>query len=112
MGYVKVADEELKMILNEVNVHTLASLDNASPLKTIAGGSVANTIRGLAAGFGVTCGIIGACGNDEQGNLFVDNMSSYKVDLFRLRLKNGPTAQVSISMLLQMMSLHIIKILK
>ncbi|CAA2985778.1 Hypothetical predicted protein [Olea europaea subsp. europaea] len=92
-GSFPVADEELKMILDEVNVHTFASLDNASPLKTIAGGSVANTIRGLAAGFGVTCGIIGACGNDEQGNLFVDNMSSYKVDLFRLRLKNGPTAQ-------------------
>ncbi|KAM2946540.1 hypothetical protein COP2_029331 [Malus domestica] len=29
-------------------------------MKTIAGGSVANTIRGLSAGFGVSCGIIGA----------------------------------------------------
>lgn len=92
-GSFPVADEELRMILSEVNAHILASLDNASSLKTIAGGSVANTIRGLAAGFGVTCGIIGACGNDEEGNLFVDNMSSYKVDLLRLRLKNGPTAQ-------------------
>ncbi|KAL2498388.1 pfkB-like carbohydrate kinase family protein [Abeliophyllum distichum] len=92
-GSFPVEDEELKIILSEVNAHITAALDNASSLKTIAGGSVANTIRGLAAGFGVTCGIIGACGNDEQGNLFIDNMSSYKVDLSRLRLKNGPTAQ-------------------
>ncbi|KAL0432409.1 UNVERIFIED_CONTAM: 5-dehydro-2-deoxygluconokinase [Sesamum latifolium] len=60
---------------------------------TLLGGSVANTIRGLAAGFGVTCGIIGACGDDDQGCLFVDNMSSYKVNLSRLRLKSGQTAQ-------------------
>ncbi|KAL2521073.1 pfkB-like carbohydrate kinase family protein [Forsythia ovata] len=92
-GSFPVEDEELKIILSEVNAHIAAVLDNASPLKTIAGGSVANTIRGLAAGFGVTCGIIGACGNDEQGNLFIENMSSYKIDLSRLRLKNGPTAQ-------------------
>ncbi|KAL2521120.1 pfkB-like carbohydrate kinase family protein [Forsythia ovata] len=92
-GSFPVEDEELKIILSEVNAHIAAALDNASPLKTIAGGSVANTVRGLAAGFGVTCGIIGACGNDEQGNLFIENMSSYKIDLSRLRLKNGPTAQ-------------------
>ncbi|KAI3464931.1 hypothetical protein Pfo_021594 [Paulownia fortunei] len=92
-GSFPVAAEELKFILSEVNAHIVASPENTSPLKTIAGGSVANTIRGLAAGFGITCGIIGACGDDDQGSLFIDNMSFYKVDLSRLRLKNGPTAQ-------------------
>lgn len=84
----------MKFILSEVNAHIVTSPQNVSSLKTIAGGSVANTIRGLAAGFGITCGIIGACGDDDEGNLFVDNMNSYKIDLSRLRLKTGLTAQV------------------
>lgn len=94
-GYGKVAAEELKHILSEVKLHILASTDESTASKTMAGGSVTNTIRGLAAGFGVNCGIIGACGDDEQGNLFMSNMSFHKVDISRLRLKNGPTAQVS-----------------
>ncbi|XP_027094593.1 uncharacterized protein [Coffea arabica] len=92
-GSFPVTAEELKCILSEVNTHILSSHDNSSSSKTMAGGSVANTIRGLAAGFGVNCGIIGACGDDEEGRLFRTNMSSYKVDLSRLRLKSGPTAQ-------------------
>lgn len=63
-------------------------------MKTLAGGSVANTIRGLSSGFGISSGIIGACGDDEQGQLFVNNMSSNGVDLSRLRKKKGHTAQV------------------
>lgn len=82
--------------MNEIDTHIIASPETTSPLKTIAGGSVANTIRGLAAGFGVTCGIIGACAEDDQGSLFIDNMSSYKVDISRLRLKNGHTGQVNL----------------
>ncbi|KAK4351956.1 hypothetical protein RND71_027474 [Anisodus tanguticus] len=92
-GSFPVAVEELKHILNELNAHILPSTDNESLLRTIAGGSVANTIRGLAAGFGIRCGIIGACGEDEEGKLFMSNMGFYKVDLSRLRLKNGTTAQ-------------------
>ncbi|KAM3304653.1 hypothetical protein CQW23_32035 [Capsicum baccatum] len=92
-GSFPVAVEELKHILNELNAHILPSTDNESLLKTIAGGSVANTIRGLAAGFGISSGIIGACGEDEEGKLFMSNMGFYKVDLSRLRLKNGTTAQ-------------------
>ncbi|KAH6765003.1 pfkB-like carbohydrate kinase family protein [Perilla frutescens var. frutescens] len=92
-GSFPVAAEELKFILSEVNDYFVASLENGSSLKTIAGGSVANTIRGLAAGFGITCGIIGACGDDDEGSLFVDNMSFYKIDLSRLRHKIGHTAQ-------------------
>ncbi|KAA8537602.1 hypothetical protein F0562_027210 [Nyssa sinensis] len=92
-GSFPVAIEELKHILAEVKTHMLSSPDDPSPVKTIAGGSVANTIRGLAAGFGVFCGIIGAYGNDEQGHLFISNMSFYGVNLSRLRMKGGPTAQ-------------------
>ncbi|GER26545.1 pfkB-like carbohydrate kinase family protein [Striga asiatica] len=92
-GSFPVATDELKFILSELHAHINDSPDNTSPLKTIAGGSVANTIRGLSAGFGITCGIIGACGDDDQGRLFINNMSFHKVDLSRLRLKNGHTAQ-------------------
>ena len=77
-----------------MKAHKLASADELSPMKTMAGGSVANTIRGLSAGFGVSCGIIGACGDDEQGKLFVSNMSFNGVNLSRLRMKQGHTAQV------------------
>ncbi|KAL6572734.1 hypothetical protein OROMI_013692 [Orobanche minor] len=92
-GSFPVAFEVLKSILNEVHTYIDVSQENTSQLKTMAGGSVANTIRGLAAGFGITCGIIGACGNDDQGGLFIDNMSFYKIDLSRLRMKNGHTGQ-------------------
>lgn len=60
----------------------------------MAGGSVANTIRGLAAGFKVSTGIIGACGDDDQGRIFMHNMGLSGVDLSRLRTKKGHTAQV------------------
>ncbi|CAA0822007.1 pfkB-like carbohydrate kinase family protein [Striga hermonthica] len=92
-GSFPVATDELKFILRELHAHINDSPDNTSPLKTIAGGSVANTIRGLSAGFGITCGIIGACGDDDQGRLFINNMNFHKVDLSRLRLKSGHTAQ-------------------
>ncbi|KAJ6412129.1 hypothetical protein OIU84_005231 [Salix udensis] len=88
-----VAIEELEHILEEVKAHKLPSPDELSPMKTMAGGSVANTIRGLSSGFGVSCGIIGACGDDEQGKLFVSNMSFSGVNLSRLRMKQGHTAQ-------------------
>jgi sugar/nucleoside kinase (ribokinase family) len=92
-GSIPVAFEELEYILREVKTHILSSAEEPSPMKTIAGGSVANTIRGLSSGFGVSCGIIGACGDDEQGQLFISNMSFSGVDLSRLRLKKGHTAQ-------------------
>ena len=63
-------------------------------MKIIAEGSVANTIRGLSVGFGVSCGTVGPYGNDEQGKLFVSNMSFNGVELSRLRMKDGHTAQV------------------
>ncbi|XP_034676327.1 uncharacterized sugar kinase slr0537 isoform X2 [Vitis riparia] len=92
-GSIAVAIEDLEHILNEVKTHILSSPPDPSPMRTMAGGSVANTIRGLSAGFGVNCGILGACGDDEQGGLFVSNMGSSGVNLSALRIKKGPTAQ-------------------
>ncbi|KAF6162043.1 hypothetical protein GIB67_002632 [Kingdonia uniflora] len=92
-GSQQVAFEELEHILAEVKTHILPSPQDPYPVRAIAGGSVANTIRGLTVGFGVKCGIIGACGDDEQGSLFIRNMSSSSVDLSSLRMKRGPTAQ-------------------
>ncbi|XP_054796145.1 uncharacterized protein LOC129301616 isoform X2 [Prosopis cineraria] len=90
-GPVMVAIEELEYILKEVKTHPLP--DDPTPIKTMAGGSVANTIRGLTTGFGISSGIIGAYGDDEQGQLFVNNMSSNGVNISRLRKKKGHTAQ-------------------
>ncbi|PNX64994.1 pfkB family carbohydrate kinase, partial [Trifolium pratense] len=96
-GSIPVAIEELEHILREVKSNSNSSDDDnshsSSVMKTMAGGSVANTIRGLSSGFGISSGIIGACGDDEQGQLFVNNMSSNGVDLSRLRKKKGHTAQ-------------------
>lgn len=86
---------ELENILREVKSHVLSCHDDpSSDVKTLAGGSVANTVRGLRSGFGISSGIIGACGDDEQGELFVHNMNFNGVDLSRLRKKKGHTAQV------------------
>ncbi|KAL8244251.1 hypothetical protein R6Q59_010509 [Mikania micrantha] len=94
-GSFPVTAEELKHILKEVDTHILSSPNDLSPIKTIAGGSVTNTIRGLAAGFGISCGVIGACGDDEQGALFLKNMNFYGVNISRLRVKDEHTGQVN-----------------
>uniref|UniRef100_A0A0D6R0N9 Carbohydrate kinase PfkB domain-containing protein n=1 Tax=Araucaria cunninghamii TaxID=56994 RepID=A0A0D6R0N9_ARACU len=92
-GSQRVTVEELEHILTQVNMHILPSPQQLSPIRTIAGGSVANTVRGLAAGFGISCAIVGACGDDEQGQMFVKNMEMARVSLSRLRIKRGPTGQ-------------------
>ncbi|KAJ4842087.1 hypothetical protein Tsubulata_009440 [Turnera subulata] len=92
-GSIPVAIEELEQILKDVKTHIITSPDGTSSLRTMAGGSVTNTIRGLSAGFGVPSGVIGASGDDEQGKLFVSNMSFNGVNLSRLRMKQGHTAQ-------------------
>ena len=78
-----------------METHNLGSPNDPLLMKTMAGGSVANTVRGLSVGFGVSSGIIGAYGDNEQGQLFVNNMTSNGVNLSRLRIKDGPTGQVS-----------------
>ncbi|KAI4316833.1 hypothetical protein L6164_024773 [Bauhinia variegata] len=92
-GSIPVGIEELEYILREVKSHVLSSPNDPSPMKTMAGGSVANTIRGLSSGFKISSGIIGAYGDDDQGRLFIDNMSFNGVNLSRLRKKKGHTAQ-------------------
>ncbi|KAJ9166068.1 hypothetical protein P3X46_020867 [Hevea brasiliensis] len=92
-GSIPVAIQELQHILGEVKTHLLASPDDTSPVRTIAGDSVASAIRGLSANFGVSCGIIVAYGDDKEGRLFVSNMGSSGVNLSRLRTKKGPTGQ-------------------
>lgn len=92
-GSIPVALEDVEHILSEVKTHIAPSQDDLSPVKTLGGGSVANTIRGLSACFGVASGLVGACGDDEQGQLFMHSMSSKDVDLSRLRTQKGATAQ-------------------
>ncbi|KAK4794202.1 hypothetical protein SAY86_012196 [Trapa natans] len=65
----------------------------------MAGGSVANTVRGLSAGFGVYTRTVRAYGDDDQGQKFVYNMGYNGVDLSRMR-KKGLTGQVSFMKLL------------
>ncbi|KAJ4701967.1 Carbohydrate kinase [Melia azedarach] len=92
-GSTPVEIEDLERILSEVKTHVLSAPDEPSPIKTIAGGSVTNTIRGLSVGFGVSCGLIGAYADDQQGQLFVSNMCFSGVNVSRLRMKRGPTGQ-------------------
>ncbi|KAI4339890.1 hypothetical protein MLD38_024776 [Melastoma candidum] len=92
-GSFPVDIEELQRILHELKIRALTTPGYLSPIKTIAGGSVANTVRGLSAGFGVSTRIVGACGDDDEGQLFVSNMSFNGVDLKRMRSKKGPTGQ-------------------
>ncbi|KNA16939.1 hypothetical protein SOVF_084640 isoform A [Spinacia oleracea] len=92
-GSIPVALEDVEHILAEVKTHITPTQDDLPPIKTLGGGSVANTIRGLSACFDVTSGLVGACGDDEQGQLFMHNMSSKDVDLSRMRTKKGATAQ-------------------
>ncbi|XP_014504014.1 uncharacterized protein LOC106764266 [Vigna radiata var. radiata] len=95
-GSIPVELVELENILREVKIHLLSCHDDdpsAANVKTLAGGSVANTVRGLRSGFGISSGIIGACGDDDQGEFFVHNMNFNGVDLSRLRKKKGHTAQ-------------------
>lgn len=90
----------------------LCTPDKPSPIKTIAGGSVTNTIRGLRVGFGVSCGLICAYGDDQQGQLFVSNMTFSGVNLSRLRMKKGPTGQVIfLFMLMNFISLFLVFLL-
>lgn len=91
-GSQQVAIEDLRHILSEVQTHILPSI-NGCPIRRIAGGSVANTIRGLSKGFGISSGIIGASGDDDEGRLFIKSMNSSGVNLSRMRIKKGHTSQ-------------------
>lgn len=94
-GSMRVTEEELDHILREVNSHFLMSASGVAEqgVKTLAGGSVANTIRGLAHGLGVSTALVGVRGVDDRGQMFAENMAHAGVDLSRLRAVPGLTAQ-------------------
>ncbi|XP_024403161.1 uncharacterized protein [Physcomitrium patens] len=94
-GSMRVTEEELDHILREVNSHFLMSANGVveQGVKTLAGGSVANTIRGLAHGLGVKTALVGVRGTDDRGEMFAENMAHAGVDLSRLRAVPGLTAQ-------------------
>ncbi len=94
-GSMRVTAEELDHILAEVNTHMLPVVSSSSSaVRTLAGGSVANTIRGLAGGLGIRTSLVGVRGDDERGQMFAANMKMAGVDLSRLReVRGGRTAQ-------------------
>lgn len=63
------------------------------PLKVIAGGSAANTIKGLAE-LGYRSALIGKIGDDPAGKIFSDSLSSHGI-IPCLSLSHIPTAQVA-----------------
>ena len=74
----------------------LSKLEAAGPdvsVSTKAGGSAANTARGLSRGFGVKAGLLGAVGDDEWGSVFVDAMRAARVDVSNLSEKPGATGR-------------------
>ncbi|HEV8052061.1 MAG TPA: adenosine kinase [Parachlamydiaceae bacterium] len=69
-------------------------LSNQSSIEKIsAGGSAANTLKGLAQ-LGHSCGIIGKTGQDEAARQFTENMKHYGV-FPHLSISTLPTAQVA-----------------
>ena len=90
----KVDDHFLRAVGGEVGGSTRVDSDQLQRLlmsvgefTTKAGGSAANTARGLARGFDVRVGLIGAVGRDEWGGLFVESMSRSGVDVDGLTVK-------------------------
>lgn len=81
-------------ILEEVKEHTIPT-PGSEVIKVLAGGSVANTIRGLSGGLKVPCSIVGARGDDDLGQMFQQNLEQAGVDLSSLRVSSGSTGQVS-----------------
>ena len=90
----KVDDHLLRAVGGEVGGSTRVDSDQLQRLlmsvgefTTKAGGSAANTARGLSRGFDVRVGLIGAVGRDEWGSLFVESMSRSGVRVDGLTVK-------------------------
>ena len=62
-------------------------------VSTKAGGSAADTARGLSRGFGVKAGLLGSVGDDEWGSVFKDAMRAARVDVSNLSEKPGATGR-------------------
>jgi uncharacterized protein (TIGR00730 family) len=90
----KVDDAFLASVGGEIGGSTRVSPDDLQKIlmrvgefATKAGGSAANTARGLSAGFDVSVGLLGAVGRDEWGGLFTTSMTRSGVDVSRLTVK-------------------------
>ena len=84
-GSIRVDDDELQTML--VNV---------GEFSTKAGGSAANTARGLSAGFDIRTSLISAVGKDEWGALFTSSMHRAGVDTSGTIVREGNFICISI----------------
>ena len=80
-GSHRISQEEVSALLSEVGEFT-----------SKAGGSAANTTRGLA-GLGVKAALVGARGLDEYGAIFSSSMRRAHVDVSRVVAAPGPTGR-------------------
>ncbi|KAL3676064.1 hypothetical protein R1sor_026012 [Riccia sorocarpa] len=91
-GSLRVTEEEVLTILEKVKERATRT-HGAEVIKKLAGGSVANTIRGLSGGLKIPCSIVGARGDDNLGRMFQENLEQAGVDLSGLRVTSGSTGQ-------------------
>ena len=87
-GSERVTPGELASLLSKLEAD-----GTDTRIVTKAGGSAANTARGLSRGFGVRAGLLGAVGDDQWGNLFKQAMRDARVDVSNLSEKPGATGR-------------------
>tara|TARA_B110000977_G_scaffold12890_1_gene16383 strand:- start:51720 stop:52802 length:1083 start_codon:yes stop_codon:yes gene_type:complete len=98
-GSRRVDEFEMQQLLEKVESEGLETmginenLNTKNTISTRAGGSAANTARGLAKGFGVKAGLLGAVGDDDWGDLFLNAMRRNDVDVSTLTTKPGKTGR-------------------
>lgn len=88
----QVPGEKGGMVVVEYELLLSIIENSGSQPLIIAGGSGANTIKGLA-NFGHQCGLIGKIGKDHAGQKFLESMRSLKIIPY-LSQTSTPTAQV------------------
>ena len=87
-GSERVTPGELASLLSKLEAD-----GTDTRIVTKAGGSAANTARGLSRGFGVRAGLLGAVGDDQWGNLCKQAMRDARVDVSNLSEKPGATGR-------------------
>lgn len=68
---------------------------NIKDYQKFGGGSSANTIYGLAK-LGVSCGFVGAIGNDEDGNFILNDLKSIKINTENIAIKKDSKTGLTI----------------
>jgi sugar/nucleoside kinase (ribokinase family) len=77
--------------INYTDINSIIFNSNKTP-SYVAGGSAANTIKGLSC-LGEACALFGVIGDDEEGELLVNRLTTYGVNPL-LKKTNLPTGQV------------------